>query len=222
MTVDNARRAITGKGFKPFFVDSDAALYEVCAQDPADGSVVDIGGAVEMRTAPLGGCDDLMGLTDPNSCERAPAFTEERAVYFNCGDGTDPERRTVQREFRTDLPVEGAVAEVFAEMLKGPTVAEREAGYTSFFSEETADALIAVTYQYDTQDLVIDFTEAILINNASTPTGTQLFLLLGELLDNAFQFDEVRSVEFQVNGSCEAFWAFLQAGDDVCNVLDKP
>jgi hypothetical protein len=82
--------------------------------------------------------------------------------------------------------------------------------------------LIAVTYQYDTQDLVIDFTEAILINNASTPTGTQLFLLLGELLDNAFQFDEVRSVEFQVNGSCEAFWAFLQAGDDVCNVLDKP
>jgi hypothetical protein len=222
MTVDNARRAITGKGFKPFFVDSDAAIYEVCAQDPADGSVVDIGGAVEMRTAPLGGCDDLMGLTDPNSCERAPAFTEERAVYFNCGDGTDPERRTVQREFRTDLPVEGAVAEVFAEMLKGPTVAEREAGYTSFFSEETADALIAVTYQYDTQDLVIDFTEAILINNASTPTGTQLFLLLGELLDNAFQFDEVRSVEFQVNGSCEAFWAFLQAGDDVCNVLDKP
>jgi hypothetical protein len=219
MTVDNARRAITGKGFKPFFVDSDDALYEVCAQDPADGSVVDIGGAVEMRTAPLGGCDDLMGLTNPNSCDRAPEFTEEPAVYFTCGDEPDPERRPVQREFVTDLPVEAAVANVLAEMLQGPTVAEREAGYSSFFSEETADALLSVTYQDDTQGVVIDFTDAILVNNASTSTGSQIFL--GELLANAFQFEQVRSVEFRVNGSCEAFWEFLQAGP-TCNVIDRP
>jgi len=219
MTVDNAQRAVTGKGFKPFFVDSDDALYEVCAQDPADGSVVDIGGAVEMRTAPLGRCDDLMGLTDHNSCDRAPEFTEERAVYFNCEDSADPELKPVRREFVTDLPVEAAVAEVFAEVLKGPTVAEREAGYSSFFSEETADALLSVTYQDDTQGIVIDFTEAILVDNASTSTGSGFFL--GELLANAFQFEEIRSVEFRINGSCEAFWEFLQAGP-TCNVIDRP
>ncbi len=66
MTVDNARRAITGKGFKPFFVDSDEDLYEVCAQDPAVGSVVGFGGAVEMRTAPPGGCEVTDALLDPN------------------------------------------------------------------------------------------------------------------------------------------------------------
>jgi hypothetical protein len=219
MTVDNARRAIAGKGFKPFFVDSDDALYEVCAQDPDDGSVMNIGGAIEMRTAPLGGCGDLMGLTDPGSCDLAPEFTEERAVYFNCGDGTDPEPRPVQREFVTDLPLEAVVANVLAEMLQGPTVAEQEAGYSSFFSEESAEALLSVTYQEDTQGLVLDFTEAILVNNASTSTGSQFFL--GELLANAFQFEEVRSIEFRVNGSCEAFWEFLQAGP-ICNVIDKP
>jgi hypothetical protein len=219
MTVDNARHAVTGKGFKPFFVDSDDALYEVCAQDPADGSVMTIGGAVEMRTAPLGGCDDLMGVTDPNSCDRAPEFIEGPAVHFNCGDGIDPEFKPVHREFVTDLPIEAAVAEVFAEVLKGPTVAEREAGYSSFFSEESADALLSVTYQDATQGLVIDFTEAALVDNASTSTGSQFYL--GELLANAFQFEEVRSIEFQINGSCQAFWEFLQAGPE-CNAIDRP
>lgn len=219
MTVDNAMRAITAKGFKPFFVDSDDALYEVCAQDPEDGTVIDIGGAVEMRTAPLGGCGDLMGVTDPNVCYRAPEFIERPTVYFNCSDGTDSEPRPVQRDLATDLPTETAVEQVFAEMLQGPTLAEREASYWSSFSEETADALLSITYQEETQGLVMDFTEAILVNNASTSTGSQFFL--GELLANAFQFEEVRSVEFRVNGSCEAFWEFLQAGP-ICNVIDKP
>jgi hypothetical protein len=40
------------------------------------------------------------------------------------------------------------------------------------------------------------------------------------LYANAFQFEDVESVEFQINGSCEAFWEFLQAGP-VCNVLDR-
>jgi hypothetical protein len=121
MTVDNARRAISGKGFKPFFVDSDDELYEVCAQDPADGSVMTIGGAVEMRTAPLGGCAELMGVPVPNVCYREPEFIEGPAVYFNCSDGTDSETRPVQRSLATDLPFETAIEQVFAEMLQGPT-----------------------------------------------------------------------------------------------------
>jgi spore germination protein GerM len=160
-----------------------------------------------------------MGVTDPNVCYRAPEFIERPTVYFNCSDGTDSEPRPVQRDLATDLPTETAVEQVFAEMLQGPTLAEREASYWSSFSEETADALLSITYQEETQGLVMDFTEAILVNNASTSTGSQFFL--GELLANAFQFEEVRSVEFRVNGSCEAFWEFLQAGP-ICNVIDKP
>jgi hypothetical protein len=79
--------------------------------------------------------------------------------------------------------------------------------------------LLSATYQDETQGLILDFTEAILVNNASTSTGGQFFL--GELLANAFHFEEVRSVEFRVNGSCEALWEFLQAGP-ICNVSDRP
>jgi spore germination protein GerM len=160
-----------------------------------------------------------MGVPVPNVCYREPEFIEGPAVYFNCSDGTDSETRPVSRNFGIDVPFETAIEQVFAEMLQGPTPAEREASYWSSFSAETAGALLSVTYLEDTQGLILDFTEAILVNNASTSTGDQFFL--GELLANAFQFEEVRSVEFRVNGSCEAFWEFLQAGP-ICNVSDRP
>jgi hypothetical protein len=65
--------------------------------------------------------------------------------------------------------------------------------------------------------MIVDFTEDITVDNASTSNGSTFFL--GELYANAFQFEDVESVEFQINGSCEAFWEFLQAGE--CNITDR-
>jgi hypothetical protein len=101
-------------------------------------------------------------------------------------------------------------------VLAGPTAAERADGFASFFSEESAEALLTGTIQAG--HLILDFTEDITVNNASTSTGSTF--VLAELYANVFQFEDVESVEFRINGSCEAFWEFLQAGP-VCNITDR-
>jgi hypothetical protein len=46
------------------------------------------------------------------------------------------------------------------------------------------------------------------IPNASTSAGSQI--LLRELDATVFQFPSVRSVEYRINGSCAAFFEWLQ------------
>ena len=92
-------------------------------------------------------------------------------------------------------------------LLAGPTEEERLAGFGSFFNEASADALDRVTIDPDGR-LTVYFNDSILIGNASTSTGSTFFL--AELQANLYQSPEVDSIEFRLNGSCDAFYYWLQ------------
>ena len=133
---------------------------------------------------------------------RAPAAQSVR-VWFTRGE--TPEAVTRQVDDREP-------AAAFSALVAGPTEAERARGLSSWFSDSTAGALRAV----DVADgfLVVDF-EGLerLIPGAGSSAGSAA--LLGALDSTAFQFEAVDSVEYRLDGSCRAFWEWLQRGCEV-------
>lgn len=101
-------------------------------------------------------------------------------------------------------------------LLRGPTPAEREAGLFSWFSDSTAGALRGAELRDGF--LVVDF-EGLdrLIPNASSSLGS--LLLISALDSTVFQFPTVDSVEYRLDGSCEALGEWLQTG---CDGLRRP
>jgi hypothetical protein len=93
-------------------------------------------------------------------------------------------------------------------MLKGPTEAERAAGRFSFFGPETAGMLQSVELRDDGR-AIVDFHDfSRIIPNASTSAGS--LALLEELRGVLFAIPEVREAEIRFEGSCDAFWNWLQ------------
>jgi spore germination protein GerM len=131
-------------------------------------------------------------------------------VYFT----RDEQPHAVTREVpRTEAVLRAALEE----LLRGPTPDEQAAGLFSWFSEETAGMLNRVAVDGEGK-AVVDFRDfRATIPNASTSAGSAV--LLGELNNTVFQFGSVRSVEYRIDGSCEAFWNFLQRS---CGVVQAP
>lgn len=126
-------------------------------------------------------------------------------VYFSCQTETSPPQpHPVARV----LPEgESGLKAALRALLKGPTETERKAGFDSWFSAATADALRSVTVEGGIA--VIDFADLTgLIPNASSSAGSAM--LLGELGATIAQFPEIRQVEFRMEGSCDRFWNWLQ------------
>jgi spore germination protein GerM len=124
-------------------------------------------------------------------------------VWFSCGEpGGDavPVHRVV--------PSTKAVLRAsLQELLAGPTAAEREAGYTSWFSETTADLLDRV--EIEDGVAVIDFGNLPnAIPNAGSSAGSQM--LLSQLDATVFQFPTVTSARYLIGGECEAWSGWLQ------------
>ena len=65
--------------------------------------------------------------------------------------------------------------------------------------------------------MIVDFNDAIYVNNASTSSGGMAFN--AELRQNVFQYEYVESVEFRINGSCEAWATYFQS--DGCWVITR-
>ncbi len=102
-------------------------------------------------------------------------------------------------------------------LVRGPTPDERAAGIQSWFSDGTAGALRSVAVD-SAGNATVDFQDLRrLIPNASTSTGSAM--LLQELQGTVFQFPEIESVEFRIDGSCELFWEWLQYG---CHAVQRP
>lgn len=142
-----------------------------------------------------------------------PATVEERAVrvYFT----RDEAPVAVTRRIPAGIPpLEGALEA----LLEGPTAAERASGISSWFSDATAGLPIHVGVD-ETGRAVVDFPSELsrVIPGASSSAGGAA--LLGELNATVFQFSEVRSVEYRLDGSCEAFWNWLQYA---CQVVPRP
>lgn len=103
-------------------------------------------------------------------------------------------------------------------LLAGPTTTERAAGIQSWFSPATALALRSA--EVDARGhAVVDFDDLrVHIPNASTSAGSRLLLL--ELNGTVFADAQVQSVEYRLNGSCDAFGEWLQYGCDTIRRAD--
>lgn len=100
-------------------------------------------------------------------------------------------------------PIEAA----FDELVGGPIADEIATGAGSMFSAETAGMVRAVSLNQGL--LIVDFEDLRpVMPNASTSCGS--FSLLAQLNGTAFQFAEVERVTYQIDGSCETFFNWLQ------------
>jgi len=178
-----------------------------CPSNPDFELQVDLGGA-------LGGRILLDGSQVPPAVRhegpRATCETldwegttpNEIAVHFPCGD----EDFQYQPVVRDHLPGMSPIESALRHLLAGPTEEERGSGFISWFGEGTADALISVSMTDG--HLVADFNDGILVNNASTSSGSVGFN--DEIRVNLFAFEEVDSIELRINGSCEAWSAYFE------------
>ncbi|HUG39461.1 MAG TPA: GerMN domain-containing protein [Longimicrobiales bacterium] len=139
--------------------------------------------------------------------ESASAPDTQVAVWFSRGEAP------VAVERRVPEPTPEAA---LSALLAGPSEAERTAGVGSWFSAETADALAGV----ESRDgfLVVGFSGlSQRIPGAGSSAGSAQ--LLAALDSTVFQFPDVDSVEYRLDGSCEAFWGWLQRE---CRVVKRP
>jgi hypothetical protein len=126
-------------------------------------------------------------------------------VFYTCGTSGVPTADSfVYREVpETDL----VLTATLTELVKGPEPNEAELGFVSFFSAATVDALADVSLNSGRATVELRGLEE--IENISTSTGGQFFV--ANLNANVFQFDTIDAVEYRLNGSCDAFWALVEA-----------
>jgi spore germination protein GerM len=111
----------------------------------------------------------------------------------------------------------GVLRTSLEQLLAGPTDEEQVNGLSSWFSRETEGMLNGVTLGAG-GTAVVDLEDLRpIIPNASTSAGSMQ--LLGQLNATVFQFPTVTSVDYRINGSCEAFFEWLQRG---CEVVERP
>jgi hypothetical protein len=126
-------------------------------------------------------------------------------VYFANVNLGDPCGQVfpVQRRVQPPAVASGALTE----LLRGPTAAERAQGYSSFFSDATANYLNSV---HITDGLAhADFRDfSAIIPNASTSCGSAD--LLAQLDSTLRQFPTVDATRYSFNGDQAAFYSFLQ------------
>ncbi len=148
--------------------------------------------------------------------------TAERARLVLVGPGAEP---TVQAFFHmaedSVVPVPRRVpgrtlAAALRMELRGPTVGERARGLYSWFSPATATLLRSAVVADG--HAVVDFGKLnAAVPGASSSAGS--LQLLGELNRVVFQFPEIQSVEYRIDGSCDAFWNWLQRA---CHTVPRP
>lgn len=155
---------------------------------------------------------------NPN-CDLAPARRTSRTVlvYLQKTDiagGSSGDRRNfVAAERRiTDAEARAPLRAAVRKLMEGPTRRERRLGCVSNLSH---DAHLLADVALLGGEAVIDFAPAFPreLGIVSTTHAGTVFLTQLEL--TAFQFPNVRSIRLEIDGSCEAFGEFMQAGECV-------
>jgi spore germination protein GerM len=138
-------------------------------------------------------------------------------VFYECGnDDTYPTAGIgVPRIVPEEANAVDRIEQTLRALLAGPTADEQAVGVKSAFDAETAEALRSVTLT--DRRLVVDFNDAIIVNNMGTSTGMVQFN--AELHRNVFRHSEVDSVEFHLNGDCAAWSALFES--DGCRVISR-
>ena len=159
--------------------------------------------STDLDARPCGGFRPQRPRPGSDQMEVKAYFTCEAADGAEGGSRPFPVFRLVDRSPRV---LEASLRVLLA----GPTRSERAGGVSSWFSDETAALLRSVRIG-DGGHAVVDFGDLREeIPNASSSAGSAK--LLAELDATVFQFRSVESVEYQLEGSCEAFNEWLQYG----------
>jgi len=144
---------------------------------------------------------------DPDAAPQRPDDGEV-LVFFTCGTSPLATVAAVTRPTDADA-AEDQLSSAIAALLAGPTATEQESGLRSWFSAATEGRINSVVIN-DAGVAVVDFEDfSDVIPNASTTAGRRQ--LLAEIRATVFQFDHIETAELQFNGSCDAFWAWLEA-----------
>jgi hypothetical protein len=154
-------------------------------------------------------CTASPATTLPPPSDTPTASTVQVSVYFTVGDPVHMYLKAAPRRvpFSTD-PVE-MIRATMLELLRGPTDAEKVQGLVSWFSASTADTLRSVSLLNG--ELSVDVTGwPALIPNASTSAGS--YMLLSQMNQTLFQFDQPEEIWYSLDGGCAAFWEWLQYG----------
>jgi hypothetical protein len=132
-------------------------------------------------------------------------------VYFHCDGRLAPAPRLVPQG-----PTDALAYAAMQALLAGPTRAEGTAGYTSWFSSQTAGTLRSLTSSPAGQVTVdlADFSSV--IPNASTSAGSQI--LVDQISATLFQFSEYQSILMMFEGDCSRFWNWLQSS---CSLVSR-
>jgi hypothetical protein len=134
-------------------------------------------------------------------------FTEKRvSLFFTTGDGTDCSEVTGFP--RGADGVRAPIGYTLDELVEGPTEIEQHMGASSFFSEGTSGSIRSINLRGDGL-LIVDFKDIrSTIPNASSSCGSEA--LLSSLNSTVFQFSVVDRIRYQINGSCDTFFGWLQ------------
>jgi Sporulation and spore germination len=143
--------------------------------------------------------------------ETTVAQTVEVKVYFTVADSINMDTQAVDRIVPASGNMAVLIRSTLAELLKGPTDAEKAQGLTSWFSPATADCITGAAYDPDGSVWVYFTGLNTIIPNASTSAGSQM--LLSELDATVFQFDQIQTVWYLLDDSSASFWEWLQYED---------
>ena len=211
LTLADARAVLADAGLQVVALPGDIDSAIVVAQEPAAGIEVDEGTVVTVDVQIVPTCNP----PDPV----APGVGQVIiTVLFECGNddviptpGTGVARIVPEQSGEAIDRIEWTLRSLLA----GLTPDEQAVGFVSGFDAATTDALNSVTLTGGT--LVVDFNDAIIVNNMGTATGMVQFN--AELHRNVFLHPEVDSVEFHLNGDCEAWSALFES--DGCRVITR-
>lgn len=196
-------------GSIPFETAPAAAGAIVFFTESAENGEVWQAAVVRVRLASSDTDTARCGGVDP-ARPQLRADEMEVKVYFSCVDDRSPSAEPGLVPVYRAVPKATTVLRSSLQALTaGPTAAERRRGISSFFGVATDDALRSVVLRDG--HAVVDFDDLRpIIPNASSSAGSSMFL--AELDATVFQFRSVRSVEYRLEGDCEAFDEWLQFG----------
>jgi hypothetical protein len=128
-------------------------------------------------------------------------------VFFTMAGDENMTPVPVARTVRNSEDPNRLVVEAMGKLFYGPSDAEKEAGFTSWF-HPAASFGWSIEVRED-GDFTVDFQDLDdLIPNASTSAGSRM--LLSQLNSTLFQFEVVQTVHYTLRGDCAAFWEWLQ------------
>ncbi len=193
-----------GRGFVTGGAGPDFGSFS--GQVSFDPATTDEGALVFLTTSAADGSVQQATVVDISFS--ASGQTEVTAFFLR-GEELVPVSRTVPA-------TTGVLRASLEQLLAGPTEKEQSAGLISLFAAGAAGELRDVTIDGNGK-AVVDFGPGVVNGSAGTSTGSTL--LLEQLNATVFQFSTVERVEYRLEGSCGAFFEWLQRG---CEVIERP